>query len=77
MNALTLILISLPIVAIAILLLGLKIFFTKDGKFPNIHIGGSNHLKEKGVHCATTQDRNAQKQDKKMNINEIIKEINQ
>jgi len=45
---------------IAVLLLGIRIFFVKDGKFPNINIGGNKSLRDKGIGCATTQDRQAQ-----------------
>ncbi len=32
---------TIIIVLIAILLLGIRVFFTKNGKFPNTHIGNS------------------------------------
>ncbi len=67
--------ITFILVSLSVLLLGVKIFFVPKGKFPNIHIGGSKPLKEKGVHCATTQDRNAQAQSKKLDINKLINEI--
>ncbi len=67
--------ITFILVALSVLLLGVKIFFVPKGKFPNIHIGGSKALKKKGVHCATTQDRNAQKEPKKLDINKLINEI--
>ncbi|VBB46770.1 conserved hypothetical protein [uncultured Paludibacter sp.] len=75
MNVLLTILISTVIVLVAVLLLGFKIFFIKQGKFPNIHIGGNKALKEKGIACATTQDRDAQKQENFIDINKIIKQI--
>lgn len=52
---------SIIFVALVVVLLGLRIFFVKNGEFPNMHIGGSKALKDKGVHCATTQDRLEQK----------------
>lgn len=52
---------SILFIAVVFLLLGIRIFFVKGGEFPNLHIGGSKALKEKGVHCATTQDRLDQK----------------
>ncbi len=52
--------IVLVIVAIAIVLLGVRVFFTKKG-FPNIHIGSSKAMRERGIGCATSQDREAQK----------------
>lgn len=44
----------------AILLLGVRIFFEKNGKFPNTHIGGDKNMRKKGIGCATSQDRAAQ-----------------
>jgi len=49
------------LVGISFLLLGLRIFFVKGGKFPNIHIGGSKAMRDRGIACATSQDRMAQK----------------
>ncbi|MDR1518145.1 MAG: hypothetical protein LBS52_08660 [Dysgonamonadaceae bacterium] len=40
----------------AFLLMGIRIFFTKGGKFPNTHIGGNKTLTDRGIHCANTQD---------------------
>lgn len=58
-----------------ILLMGMKIFFTKKGSFPNIHIGGNTSLKNKGITCATTQDREAREKSKKITYNELINKI--
>lgn len=55
------ILFTLLIVAICILLLGLKVFFVKGGKFPNGHVSGNKALRDKGISCAQSQDREAQK----------------
>lgn len=75
MNILFTILIPVFIVLISVIFLGFKIFFTKQGKFPNIHIGGNQSLKEKGISCATTQDRDAQKKENFIDVNKIIKQI--
>ncbi len=72
MKILTIITATFIILLLAVLLLGIRIFFTKKGKFPNIHIGGNKALKSKGIDCATTQDRKAQKDNYKI-INEIEK----
>jgi len=45
------------IVGLCVLLLGIRIFFVKNGKFPNTHIEGNKLLKDKGIHCANAQDR--------------------
>lgn len=43
------ILISLLIVAICLVLLGVKVFFIKGGKFPNGHVSGNKALRKKGL----------------------------
>lgn len=57
-------LLTLAIVLIGILLLGIKVFFTKGGRFPNTHIGGSKAMKARGIGCLSTQDREARKENK-------------
>lgn len=52
-------LIGIVLLFVAVLLMGLKVFFTKKGEFPNTHIGGSKAMKDKGISCATSQDREA------------------
>lgn len=61
------------IVLVAVLLLGFRIFFVKGGRFPNIHIGGSKAMKDRGIGCATSQDREAQheKNRKKIDIKQL------
>lgn len=68
--------VSAILLIIGVLILGFKIFFIKNGEFPNIHIGGNKGLKEKGVHCATTQDREAQKS-KSLSNKDLYNEITQ
>ena len=53
------ILITCIFVAIAFILMGLRVFFTKNGRFPDTHIGGNEALRKKGITCAKTQDREA------------------
>jgi hypothetical protein len=50
------VLLSLALILLSVLLLGIKVFFTKNGRFPNTHIGSSKEFREKGIHCAKTQD---------------------
>ena len=69
------ILYTLLIVAICILLLGLKIFFVKGGKFPNGHVSGNKALKDKGIDCAQSQDREAQHKSR-FSIDEHDKTLN-
>lgn len=68
--------ISAILLIIGILIMGFRIFFIKNGEFPNIHIGGNKGLKEQGVHCATTQDRDAHNnKPRPMNNEDLIQEI--
>lgn len=55
------VLITLLIVAICVLLLGVKVFFVKGGRFPNGHVSGNKALRKKGIGCVQSQDRAAQK----------------
>lgn len=52
-------LICFGLLFIAVLLMGFKVFFTKDGKFPNTHIEGNKALRSKGITCVRSQDRAA------------------
>jgi hypothetical protein len=40
-----------------IALLSVRVMLKKDGRFPDMHIGSHAALREKGIHCAKTQDR--------------------
>lgn len=52
-------LIGIVILFVAVVLMGVKVFFTRKGEFPNTHIGGSRAMKDRGISCATSQDREA------------------
>ncbi len=45
-------LLTFVIVAVAIVLLGVKVLFVKGGKFPSGHTGDSPALRKKGIGCA-------------------------
>lgn len=65
--------VSAVLLIIGILLFGIRVFFVKNGEFPNIHIGGNKALKDKGIACATSQDRDAQKN--KSDVNDKASEM--
>ena len=44
-------LLTLAIVGLAVLLLGVKIFFVKGGKFPNTHIHDNPEMRKRGITC--------------------------
>lgn len=67
--------IAIILLVIAFLLLGIQIIFTKNGKFPNTHIGASKAMRERGIGCATSQDREAQKDIKNVNTFDIVKQV--
>jgi len=50
---------TIILVGIAVLLLGIRVLFFKNGKFPSPHIGDNEALSQQGIHCAQTQDRQA------------------
>lgn len=60
-DMLKLFLVCLGLLLPAVLLMGFKVFFTKEGKFPNTHVEGSKALRDKGITCARSQDRAARK----------------
>lgn len=53
---------TLIIIAISIALLSITIIIKKNGKFPNIHIGGNRNMRKRGIKCAQSQDRDARKE---------------
>lgn len=65
-----LIIISVIFVAIAMLLLSIKVIIKKDGRFPSSHVGANDALRKKGITCHTSQHREAQNH---KNIYEIDK----
>lgn len=66
------ILIVIGIVAAAMLLLCVRVVIRKNGKFSSQHISENKRMKQDGIHCATSQDRQARRK----NTNKIdIKKI--
>ena len=55
------IVITLCIIAISMLLLGVKILFKKNGQFPQTHMSGNRALTKQGIVCAKSLDRQDQK----------------
>jgi hypothetical protein len=61
---LKLFLLILVILLPAILLMGYKVFFTKEGKFPPTHVDTNPEMRKRGIKCVHTQDREARKKEK-------------
>lgn len=49
--------ISVLIIAIAAILLGVKVIFRKNGTFSSMHIHDSKPMRDRGIHCVIDQDR--------------------
>ncbi|MEA5129026.1 hypothetical protein [Proteiniphilum sp.] len=62
------------ILFIAILLMGIRVFFTRKGEFPSLHIGDSKPLQDRGIHCATSQDSEMRRRESP--IEEMLKSEN-
>ncbi len=58
---LKLFLICFALILAAVFLMGFKVFFTKDGKFPNTHVEGNKALRDRGITCVRSQDWAARK----------------
>lgn len=53
-------------------LLCVRILLKKGGKFSSQHISENKKMRENGIHCATSQDREARRDArKKMNVDEL------
>ncbi len=49
--------ITIFILAIAAILLGVKVIFRKGGTFSSMHIHDSRAMRDRGIHCVMEQDR--------------------
>lgn len=54
-----LMLISLAVVAVAFVLLSVKLIFKRGGKFSSQHVHDNPALRKMGIHCVMDQDREA------------------
>ena len=50
------ILISIGVVALCIVLLGIRVFFVKGGKFPSSHIHDNPAMRKKHIGCALREE---------------------
>ena len=65
MEILKVVLLAVALLGIGLLGMAVRIVFFKGGEFPNTHVGGNKRLKSEGIHCATTQDKIAQREARK------------
>lgn len=55
---------SVLIIAISMLLLCIKIVFSRSGRFSSYHIGDSPAMRKRNIHCVLGQDREARENKK-------------
>jgi len=51
-----LLVLSLLLVMIALLGLGIKVLFNKNGRFPETHVGRNKEMAKRGIKCAQSID---------------------
>lgn len=49
--------ITLGFVAVAMLLLCIKVILVSGGKFGSFHVGDSKDMRKRGIHCVQSMDR--------------------
>ena len=59
-------------IGLSIVLLSVRILIKKDGKFGSEHISSNKRMRQDGIHCATSQDREARRGKKnKIDVRQI------
>lgn len=66
----TLFIITVILIGLSLVGLGINILLKKGGKFPETHIGKSKAMKDRGITCANTTDRNERTNYKAIKIDE-------
>ncbi|WP_314662360.1 hypothetical protein [Prevotella aurantiaca] len=57
-------LLSVLIIAIAMVLLSIRVLLKKGASFQSQHIHDSEHMRKKGIHCVIDQDKEARASNK-------------
>ena len=70
-------LITLGIVAFAVILLSLKLLIKGDARGPMTHIGASKAMRERGIHCVESMDAIESAQLRKEKVKEKTVKNNQ
>ncbi len=61
MEILKTVLFTLLIIAVSMALLAITIIIKKNGRFPNTHVGGNKAMRQRGIKCVQSQDRDARR----------------
>ncbi|HBZ33586.1 MAG TPA: hypothetical protein DEO38_00645 [Bacteroidales bacterium] len=60
------------LLAIAVAAMAVKIIVVKDGRFPQTHISANKAMKQKGIGCVQSQDRQEQLQNNnRINVKQL------
>ncbi|MDO4319866.1 MAG: hypothetical protein Q4C34_04755 [Bacteroidales bacterium] len=51
------VILTIVLIALCIVLLGVKVFFVKGGRFPSGHVGHSPEMRRRGIGCAAHTNR--------------------
>ena len=62
---------TLAVVALAVVLLSVRIILKKGGRFSSQHIGDNPKMRENGIGCATSQDRQAQRKQPAIDVKNL------
>ena len=65
------IILTIAVVALAMLFLCVRILLKKNGRFSSQHIGENKKMRDNGITCATSQDRQAQRKQPSINLKEL------
>ena len=65
------IILTIAVVALAMLFLCVRILLKKNGRFSSQHIGENKKMRDNGITCATSQDRQAQRKQPSTNLKEL------
>lgn len=63
-------LITLGIVALALLLLCIRLILEPGGSFPGLHISSNPEMKKRGIHCVQSMDA-MERREKKNRVSEF------
>ena len=64
--------IAIIAIAAALLLLCVRVLLKRSGKFSSEHISENKRMRQDGIHCATSQDRETRRKAlKKLNIKDF------
>ena len=57
----TTLLITIALIIVAMVLLSVRVLFKKNGRFKSMHISDSRAMRERGIGCVQSQDREARR----------------